>query len=121
LQIALEAPYLFTDDDNKLGKKNYEDFIDTRHNQSVLSVLSKKYGIPAFRNPSQWGWGQGIIHILSQKCRAKQTQEVYPTVFLLHRSRKVTVLSVSAVIFQNLFPRSFKTVNRIRKTMRMSK
>lgn len=71
LRVALDAPFLFTDDDNRLGKENYSDFIDTRHNQSVLSVLSKKYDLPAFRNPSQWGWGQGIFHVQKQKHKAK--------------------------------------------------
>ena len=71
LHIALDAPFLFTDDDNRLGKENYSDYIDTRHNQSVLSVLSKKYDLPAFRNPSQWGWGQGLFHVQKQKHKAK--------------------------------------------------
>ncbi|STA98788.1 hypothetical protein [Clostridium baratii] len=31
------------------------DFIDSRHDQSILSLLSKKYKIEAFRDPSQYG------------------------------------------------------------------
>ena len=117
LHIALDAPFLFTDDDNRLGKENYSDYIDTRHNQAVLSVLSKKYDLPAFRNPSQWGWGQGLFHVQKQKHKAKLSGG-YPTIFMLHRSKKVTFFSVSAVVFQNMFPRSFKVINRIRKTIK---
>lgn len=114
LQIATEAPYLFTDEDNRLGKENCKDFVDTRHNQSVLSVLSKKYGISAYRNPSQWGWGRGIFHIMENKRQARKNGNWYPTVFLLHRSKKVTAFNLVAVVVQNLFPRTFEVVKGYR-------
>lgn len=34
---------------------NYPEFNQHRHDQSIFSVLSKLYGIKAFRDPSQWG------------------------------------------------------------------
>jgi hypothetical protein len=34
---------IITDDQNTLGKPNYEGFIDHRHDQSILSLLTKKY------------------------------------------------------------------------------
>lgn len=44
-----------TDMDNICGKPNYHDFVCHRHDQSIFSLLSKKYGLQAFRDPSQWG------------------------------------------------------------------
>lgn len=35
---------IITDDNNTLGKNNYNDFIENRHDQTVLSLLIKKYG-----------------------------------------------------------------------------
>ena len=35
---------IITDEPNILGKQNYEEFIDNRHDQSVFSLLIKKYG-----------------------------------------------------------------------------
>ncbi|WP_148630526.1 hypothetical protein [Bacillus sp. E214] len=35
--------------------KNYEEFIDHRHDQSIFSLLTKKYKIDSFREPSQYG------------------------------------------------------------------
>ena len=35
---------IITDDPNTLGLKNYKEFIDNRHDQTVLSILIKKYG-----------------------------------------------------------------------------
>lgn len=35
---------IITDDQNTLGKPNYEGFIENRHDQTVLSLLIKKYG-----------------------------------------------------------------------------
>ena len=34
---------IITDDANTLGLKNYKEFIDNRHDQSILSILIKKY------------------------------------------------------------------------------
>jgi hypothetical protein len=34
---------------------NHPDFIEHRHDQSIFSLLCKKYGFECFRDPSQWG------------------------------------------------------------------
>lgn len=46
---------VLTDLDNRCGYPNYPEFKDHRHDQSILSLLSKRHGIKAFRDPSQWG------------------------------------------------------------------
>jgi hypothetical protein len=46
---------IITDIPNTCGLPNYQDFKEHRHDQSVFSLLSKKYGLTAFRDPSQWG------------------------------------------------------------------
>jgi hypothetical protein len=46
---------LITDMDNVMGLPNYECFQDHRHDQSILSLISKKYKVEAFRDPSQFG------------------------------------------------------------------
>jgi hypothetical protein len=40
---------------NQLGQPNYPEFQNHRHDQSILSLLTKRHKIPAHRNPSQWG------------------------------------------------------------------
>lgn len=45
---------LITDKPNKLGKPNYEGFVENRHDQSILSVMAKKEGIKPYRDPSQY-------------------------------------------------------------------
>jgi len=50
-----EDPRLLTDVPNTQGLPDYADFIDHRHDQSIFSLLTKKHGVPAFRDPSQWG------------------------------------------------------------------
>ena len=46
---------IISDRPNTMGKENYTDFIDHRHDQSVISLISKKRGIKKFRDPSQHG------------------------------------------------------------------
>lgn len=41
--------------ENVMGKENLPDFFAHRHDQSILSILRIKYGMPIFRNPSQQG------------------------------------------------------------------
>ena len=44
-----------SDNPNTLGIPNSKSFVAHRHDQSVLSLLSKKWGLVAFRDPSQYG------------------------------------------------------------------
>lgn len=46
---------LITDLGNTLGQENYNGFVEHRHDQSIFSLLTKKYNLQAYRNPSQFG------------------------------------------------------------------
>jgi hypothetical protein len=48
-------PRLLTDQDNTCGLPNHRDFIEHRHDQSVLSLLAAREGRYLFRDPSQFG------------------------------------------------------------------
>jgi hypothetical protein len=51
-------PKILTDLDNFCGLPNYLGFTAHRHDQSVFSLLCKKYQLKGFRDPSQWGNSQ---------------------------------------------------------------
>lgn len=44
-----------TDIGNCLGEKNYEGFVEHRHDQSIMSVLAKKYNFRIICDMTQWG------------------------------------------------------------------
>lgn len=46
---------IITDAENELGMPNYAEFIDHRHDQSVLSLLSRKYDLNVIPDISQFG------------------------------------------------------------------
>jgi hypothetical protein len=48
-------PNILTDLENSCGLPNYPGFKAHRHDQSVFSLLCKKYSLQGFRDPSQWG------------------------------------------------------------------
>ena len=48
-------PRILTNMRNKMGKPNLPDFKDNRHDQTVLSLLSKKWQLQPLRDPSQYG------------------------------------------------------------------
>ena len=64
---------IITDDENTLGKPNYEGFIDHRHDQSILSLLTKKY--------SQVNANKMNIDVEI----AKNFTELMPTIFCHYR------------------------------------
>ena len=51
----LSDPRIVTDIDNQMGKPNLRTFKENRHDQTVLSLLSKKWQLDEFRDPSQYG------------------------------------------------------------------
>lgn len=51
-------PKILTDLENHCGLRNYPGFTAHRHDQSVFSLLCKKYKLQGFRDPSQWGNSQ---------------------------------------------------------------
>ncbi len=46
---------IVSDDKNVMGEKNFEGFVGNRHDQTVLSLLSKKWGIVDLRDPCTCG------------------------------------------------------------------
>ena len=48
-------PRILTDMDNQMGKGNLAGFAENRHDQTVLSLLSKKWDLLELRDPSQYG------------------------------------------------------------------
>jgi len=65
--------------------KNYEGFIENRHDQSIYSVLIKKYNIPVFRDPSQYG-----IHRKKYYDQNVLKRSTYPQILDSHRYSKAT-------------------------------
>jgi len=46
---------ILTDVPNQCGLSNFDGFKEHRHDQSIYSLLTKKYALMPFRDPSQWG------------------------------------------------------------------
>ena len=67
-----------------MGLPNYPEFIDNRHDQTVLSLLSKKWGISAFRDPSQYG---NNTEKFSQEVIERSS---FPQIFDHHRNGSIT-------------------------------
>lgn len=82
---------LITDAKNMEGEDNYVGFVENRHDQSIFSLLTKKYKIRAYEDPSQYGrfpdiyWGLGGHRVKKRKCNC-----AYPQIVALHKIGKVT-------------------------------
>lgn len=91
---------ILTDLPNISPLGNHPEFVDHRHDQSVLSLLAIKHKIETFRDPGQWG-----NHLKMTEFRTPNEwlsmpysefpclNSPYPTLLNHHRERKVTVIS----------------------------
>lgn len=75
--------------------RDYQDieFIDHRHDQSVFSLLCKKYDFPAYRDPSEYGIKPELLKGLlsnSKWVNPSYRKSDYPQIIVCHKSRKVT-------------------------------
>ena len=64
---------LLTDEPNICGLPNFPDFIDHRHDQSILSLLAIRDRIEVFRHPSQFG-----NHMKEEQYRVPGEWKRYP-------------------------------------------
>lgn len=91
---------LITDESNECGLPNYDGFRENRHDQSVLSLLSKKWGIKAYRDPSQWGNYQKILYRYKAFKYPDEYEtykrSTYPTVIMLHRYKELNLHNILA-------------------------
>ena len=55
-----EDERILTDKPNECGMNNLPDFIDHRHDQSILTNLKEKYEITCYEDPSHWGDFHGV-------------------------------------------------------------
>ena len=66
-----EDERIITEKENTQGLPNYDIFVAHRHDQSIYSLLVKKYNIPTYVDITQYGnpfrsseeyWGQLLVH-----------------------------------------------------------
>ena len=69
---------IISDEPNVMGLPDYKDFVDHRHDQSVISLISKKYGFKRFRDPSQFG----LVNHYEAEVEQRST---YPQIVDSHR------------------------------------
>ncbi len=95
---------LLSDEDNVLYQKpNYPEFRDNRHDQSIFSVLSKKWELKSYPDISQFRYPKGIKERMKAK-RAQKKSTVYPICICIHRQRKADFTSALREKILNYFP-----------------
>lgn len=78
---------IISDKPNVMGLPNYEEFTDHRHDQSVISLMSKKYGFKRFRDPSQFG-------LVNQYETEVERRSTYPQIVDSHRLNAGSLLEI---------------------------
>ncbi len=100
---------LITDAPNRLGKENYDGFIDHRHDQSIWSVVSKKNGVRGYRDATQFGLPGGLAPFLWKNRKEwEKTASCYPVIFMLHRQFRPTRKVRLEIRMQYIFPKGYR-------------
>ena len=91
---------ILTDIPNVCGLPNFPEFKDHRHDQSVLSLLTKKNNLETFRNPSQWGnslktpeWRKADEFLATPYSKTCDFNSPYGTLLDHHRTRHISLRS----------------------------
>ena len=66
--------------------RDYPEYIANRNDQTAFSILTKKAGINAYRDPSQFG------NILKTNDETILQRSTYPEIWYLYRDPKITSL-----------------------------
>lgn len=83
------------DFDQYIYKSNYENFIAHRHDQSILSILGKKYDIETFRDPSQFGDRQWQYFSEGRDLKLKKFKNsTYPRLVMLYRGSSLVRFNI---------------------------
>lgn len=106
LELAQNEEIIF-DDNPERSKKECPAFVSHREDQSIYSLLTKKYQLKGYRNPSQWGVKRGLMNLFIQAVRrcGHETMD-YPVVIIVHRCKKVNWKTKVKVFIQQCFPRT---------------
>ncbi len=94
---------IISDRPNVMGLPDYAEFTDHRHDQSVISLISKKFDFKRFRDPSQFGQ---VNHYEAEV----EQRSTYPQIVDSHR------LNVGSML--ELRFRRLKAVHRMETAMR---
>lgn len=78
---------IISDKPNVMGFPNYTEFMDHRHDQSVISLMSKKHGLKRFRDPSQFGQ---VNHYETEV----EQRSTYPQIVDSHRLNAGSLLEI---------------------------
>lgn len=106
-QLTFELPNLFTDEENRLGKANYEEFLENRHNQSILSVLAKLHALNVYRDPSEYGLKPNLYRYSMPDAifiKNNYDNSDYPQIIVHHRSKKVLIDVKVFAFIRRYFP-----------------
>ena len=95
---------LISDEDNILyHMPNYEGFRDNRHDQSILSLLSKKWGYKSYQDISQYRYPRGMKERIGAKRKEKENPP-YPVCVCIHRQKKADCTSAFREKVLDYFP-----------------
>lgn len=100
------ASHLFTDEISQHSNSNYEGFIENRHNQSVFSLLTKKYKYQSYRDisefgskPELYGYTENVIFSVMD-----HPESNYPQMVILHRCPKFSFINIVKLFARFILP-----------------
>lgn len=102
LNYCCNIEILWSEFNIKLNQNEPLQFVSHREDQSVLSLLSKKYGLTIHRDPSQRGVVQTSFYNPLYAFKRTHHSDTYKTTIFLHKSGSVSVLHIIKILYYNI-------------------
>ena len=94
IQLCQDKELMWPEKNGKRSNANPLDFVAHREDQSILSLLCKKYGIAPHRDLSQRGKEVWTYYDKSYAFKVPQHDDRYRTILFLHKGKEVRLSSV---------------------------
>jgi hypothetical protein len=88
LKNLMRRPGLIDDRPNILGKDNLPGFVEHRHDQSILTLVTKRHGILPLLEPTQYGSQKNAQHQLLDLHRIRKSRTGLRYQFWLWKRRR---------------------------------
>ena len=98
LKNLMRKPGMIDDSPNLLSQENLPDFVEHRHDQSVLTLVTKKRGIEPFLEPTQYGSQKtGQAQLLDHHRMRKSRTGLRYQFWLWKRRRRMNRLGLKSI------------------------
>lgn len=97
------------------NKVEDKDFVENRHDQSIFSLLCKKWNLPVYRDPSEYGIKPKLYHFKDKYTTEIKCKCDYPQILVSHRKKNPSlIIRFDGYLRSNIRVDTYENIAKIR-------